>query len=179
MRLIRTALAAGLLAACSTPPQRAEGGGAPPADTLPASAPTAVPGPTAAESAAVRRVVYVPVYSHIYHRDQHRFIDLAITLSIRNTDPEHPVTLTAAHYYDTRGRRVRSYVRHPARLGPMATVEFVVENRDREGGSGANFLVELTAARNATEPVVEAVMVGGSGPLSVSFLSTGRVLQRP
>ncbi len=60
----------------------------------------------------------------------------------------------------------------------MATMEFVVENDDREGGSGANFLVELTAPRNVTEPVVEAVMVGGSGTLSVSFATVGRALVR-
>ena len=132
--------------------------------------------PAAADSA--RRVFYVPVYSHIYHRDQHRFIDLAITLSVRNTDPQHPITLTAADYYDTRGRAVRSYVRQPARLAPMATMEFVVEDDDRQGGSGANFLVALTVPPHVTEPVVEAVMVGGSGTLSVSFATTGRALAR-
>ena len=174
MRPIRTALAAGLLSACA-PTERAPAAGAPPGDTLAPAPPIAVP---AADSASRRRVVYVPVYSHIYHRDQHRYIDLAITLSIRNTDPAHPITLTAADYYDTAGRRVRGYVRQPTRLGPMATVEFVVENRDREGGSGANFLVELAADARVTEPLVEAVMVGGSGPLSVSFLSAGRVLTR-
>jgi len=172
----RTALlAAALLAACA-PADEARvplAAGSPPAASAP---PVVVP---ARDSAGARRVFYVPVYSHIYHRDQHRFIDLAVTLSIRNTDPAHPVTLASVHYYDTEGRRVRGYVTAPRRLGPMATAEFVVENRDREGGSGANFLVELDAPRGATDPVLEAVMVGGSGPLSVSFLSVARELRRP
>ena len=165
-----------LLAACApearTPPARA-------ADTLPPPAAPVIPGPAADTTHPVaRRVLYVPLYSHNDHRDQHRFIALAVPLSVRNTDPSYPITLAAAHYYDTQGRRVRSYVRQPVRLAPRATMEFVVEDRDREGGSGANFLVELTADRAVTEPVVEAVMIGGSGALSVSFLSAGRALTR-
>jgi hypothetical protein len=96
----RTALlAAALLAACA-PADEARvplAAGSPPAASAP---PVVVP---ARDSAGARRVFYVPVYSHIYHRDQHRFIDLAVTLSIRNTDPAHPVTLASVHYYDTKG----------------------------------------------------------------------------
>lgn len=139
-----------------------------------------IPGPAAADSAhpVVREVVYVPVYSRIYFRDQRRAIDLAATLSVRNTDPEYPLTVTSILYYNTAGRLVRTYLRRPVRLGPMATAEYVVEPRDTAGGSGANFLVEWTADRRVTEPVIEAVMIGATGAQGISFVSVGRPLRR-
>ena len=41
------------------------------------------------------QTVYVPIYSHIYSGIKARPFDLAATLSIRNTDPTHAITLVA------------------------------------------------------------------------------------
>jgi hypothetical protein len=180
----RSAAAALLLALASLAACEREGGaraGGVRADTAAAGAAVPeIPGPSPADSAhpVVRQVVYVPVYPRIYFRDQRRAIDLAATLSVRNTDPEYPLTVTAVLYFNTAGRLVRSYLRGPVRLGPMATAEYVVEPRDTAGGSGANFLVEWTADRRVTEPVIEAVMIGATGAQGISFVSVGRPLRR-
>lgn len=60
------------------------------------------------------QTVYVPVYSHIYGGDrEHRFY-LAVTLSIRNTDPTHPITVLEANYFDSEGVLSRSIWRIPS-----------------------------------------------------------------
>ena len=41
------------------------------------------------------QLLYVPVYSHIYIGDKERPFNLAVTLSIRNTDPRSGLRLTA------------------------------------------------------------------------------------
>jgi hypothetical protein len=143
-------------------------------------APSAPPGTVAVPgSGDARRLYYVPVYSHIYYRDPRSAFDLATTLSVRNTDPQHALHLTRADYYDTGGRPLRAYLSAPRRLGPLETAEFVVPMRDTTGGSGANFLVELSLDSAVTEPVVEAVMVGINGTAGVSFISPARLLRRP
>ncbi len=132
-----------------------------------------------AGEASGKRLYYVPVYSHIYFRDTVSAVNLAVTLSIRNTDPQHGLTLSRVDYYDTRGRPLRAYLASPRRLAPLETAEYLVHRDDTTGGSGANFLVELAADSTVTEPVVEAVMIGFSGNLATSFVTHARLLQRP
>ena len=58
-------------------------------------------------------------------------------------------------------------------LGPLETIEFLVERRDSSGGSGANFLVQWTAETEVDRPLIEAVMVGTAGTLGISFREAG------
>jgi hypothetical protein len=125
----------------------------------------------------VGQTVYVPVYSHIYSYDKKRVIDLAATLSIRNTDEQHPIRLDSVRYFDSEGKLLREHLDQPARLGPMASTDFVVEQRDTAGGSGANFIVEWVAGEEVTPPVIESVMIGASSQQGISFVSTGRVIR--
>ena len=69
---------------------------------------------------------------------------------------------------------VRDYVSTPSELGPLATVEFVVQQMDRAGGPGANVLVQWTGPADIDEPLIEAIMLGQSGNVGVAFTSTGR-----
>ncbi len=124
---------------------------------------------------AVAQTLYVPVYSHIYHRDT-MVIDLTVTLSIRNTDIHHSIVIQSVKYFDTAGKLVRGYTETPLILPAMATLEFVVGETDKSGGSGANFVVEWFASEPAAAPIVEAVMIGTHGQQGISFLSTGRVI---
>ena len=126
---------------------------------------------------ATGQTVYVPVYSHIYHRGGMAFL-LEVTLSVRNTDRSAPITVTAVDYHDTQGRRLRKHLDRPLRLPPLATAEFLVEEEDESGGSGANFIVEWVSAAEVSEPVIEAVMIGTAGSQGISFLSPGRVVAR-
>ena len=131
---------------------------------------TPLPEPT------VRRTVYVPVYSSIYTGlDIHQtLIDLAATVSIRNVSALHPVILNFVRYYDSGGKLVREYLKEPAELGPLATVEFVVQRADASGGPGANFLVQWIGQADVDEPLIEAVMVGQNGNAGISFTGAGR-----
>ena len=66
------------------------------------------------------QLLYVPAYSHIYSRGGEANL-LEITLSVRNTDLDQPITLVAVDYYDTGGKRVRQFLERPTRLAPLAT----------------------------------------------------------
>jgi len=125
----------------------------------------------------VGQTVYVPVYSHIYSYDKKRVIDLAATLSVRNTDERHAIRLESVRYFDSEGKLLKEHLDRPVRLGPMASTDFVVEQRDRAGGSGANFIVEWAAGEEVTSPVIEAVMIGASSQQGISFVSVGRVIR--
>ena len=49
---------------------------------------------------AAGETLYVPVYSHIYYEDQQKVLNLAATLSLRNTDFINPIIITSVQYYD-------------------------------------------------------------------------------
>ncbi|MGI9455456.1 MAG: DUF3124 domain-containing protein [Aeoliella sp.] len=116
----------------------------------------------------VRQLVYVPVYSHVYYQGGVPY-SLETTLSIRNIDLDQAVYLASVEYFDTSGKLVKTHLDQTIRLGPLQTIEFLVERRDSSGGSGANFLVEWLGERQADKPVVEAVMVGTSGTQAICF----------
>ena len=125
------------------------------------------------------QLLYVPVYSHIYIGDRERPFNLAVTLSIRNTDPGGGLRLTAVDYYDTEGRLVRSYLDAPRDLGPLASIRYVVAEKDVKGGSGANFLVRWEASKPINYPVVESVMIGAQSGQGISFTSQAREIHQP
>ena len=118
----------------------------------------------------VHQAAYVPVYSHIYYDGGRPYL-LETTLSIRNVDPKEPVYVSKADYYDTKGKLSNEKVDRLIKLGPLQTIEFLIERHDASGGSGANFIVEWHAAdKNVHAPLIEAVMVGRSGTNAISFV---------
>ncbi len=131
-------------------------------------------GSTASEIKMLKgQTVYVPAYSHIYHGDRERPFYLTVTLSIRNTDPDHAVTVVLADYYNTTGELVKRYVEKETKIGAMASVDFVVSESDKSGGSGANFLVKWKSDAKVTEPVIETVMISTATQQGISFTSRG------
>ncbi|HKL87352.1 MAG TPA: DUF3124 domain-containing protein [Salinibacter sp.] len=122
------------------------------------------------------QTLYVPAYSHIYIRDAQRSMNLATTLSIRNTSPEVPIALSRIDYYDSDGKRVRSYLDTTRTLGPLASTYVVVDVSDIRGGVGANFLLRWHANEPVPPPVVETVMITTESTQGISFRSTARVL---
>jgi len=119
--------------------------------------------------------IYVPVYSHIYAKGGKPVL-LETTLSVRNTDPAKPVTLTSIRYFDSRGELVQEYLAGEIELGPLESTEVLVQKLDSRGGSGANFIIAWHADNPVHHPLAQAVMVGNADELSISFLSTGRRL---
>jgi hypothetical protein len=127
------------------------------------------------DSMTVSETVYVPVYSHIYY-DHGRPYPLETTLSIRNTDLKDPIFIRSVEYFDTQGKRVKKNVDRLIRLGPLGTLEFLVETRDSSGGSGANFIVEWSSQIQTERPIIETVMVGTVGASGICFSRSGRAL---
>ncbi len=122
------------------------------------------------------QTLYVPVYSHIYWGPKPRAFDLACTLSIRNVDPQAAITLTSVDYFNTDGKKIRSFLDKPVKVLPLGTKEYYIEETDKAGGSGANFLVKWAADKDTNPPIVECVMIGVESSQGVSFTSRGRVV---
>jgi hypothetical protein len=119
------------------------------------------------------QTLYVPVYSHIYSGDRERPIYLAVTVSIRNTDPAHSIQLTGVDYYDSEGKQIRRFLEKPMTLAPMATTRYVVKESDKAGGSGANFLVRWQSQTPVNPPLTEGIMIGTASQLGISFSTRG------
>jgi hypothetical protein len=126
------------------------------------------------------QTVYAPVYSHVLHGNQDgggkasEWL-LAAMLSVRNTDPARSMTVRSVRYYDSDGKLVREYGGERT-LGPMATIEYFVEQRDKTGGSGANFLVVWDAPAPINAPIIETVHTYFFGTQSVTFVSGSQAL---
>ena len=123
------------------------------------------------------QTLYVPCYSHVYLQDGRPY-NLSITLSLRNTSRDHNLIVKSVEYYDSAGKLVKKYAEEETVLGPLATTEYFVEENDHSGGSGANFLVTWTSENDEPleEPVVQALMIGTSGNIGVSFLTEAKLL---
>lgn len=127
-------------------------------------------------SAVAGETVYVPVYSHIYQRNQSRTFNLTATLSVRNTDLNAPITIKKVYYYDSNGNLVHRYLDEPQTIDPLSSTSFVIEEKDLRGGVGASYLVLWEAEQSVNQPVFEAVMISTAQNQGVSFVSTGRVI---
>jgi hypothetical protein len=137
------------------------------------------PAPAGPPTSTGGTVVYVPVYSSLYlgMSTRQRTVDLAATVSVRNTSSMHPITLQWVRYYDSSGKHVRDYLDQPSALPPLGSVEFVIQRSDAAGGPGANFLIRWNGPADVDEPVMEAVMFGQSGSTGVSLTSRGQVVK--
>lgn len=124
------------------------------------------------------QTIFVPAYSEIYYASDNRTVDLAVTLTVHNTDFENPIVLTSVRYYSTQGQLLKEYLTQPVSLGPLASTDFFVDAGEQAGGVGTNFIVEWVAEQPVYEPVVEALMLTTSGTQGLSFTSPGRVISQ-
>lgn len=120
------------------------------------------------------QTLYVPAYSHIYSGDSERPFLLAVTLSIRNIDPRHRIKITLVDYYETQGNLLKKKIDKPITLKPLESLRYVIPEKDKSGGSGANFIVEWQSEKFVNLPIVESVMIGTQGQQGVSFTSRGK-----
>ena len=123
------------------------------------------------------QTVYVPAYSHIYHGDRVQPLYLAVTLSIRNTDPVHAITIVSIDYFDSDGKLLKRYLEKETKLTAMASAEYVVKESDRAGGTGANFVVVWKAEEKVNEPILESVMICTLSQQGISFSSRGQAIK--
>ena len=123
------------------------------------------------------QTVYVPIYSHIYSGLKGRPFNLAATLSIRNTDPKHSITLVSVKFYDSDGKMVKAYLDNTAELKAMASTRYILPESDASAGSGANFLVKWTSKTSVNPPLIEGVMIGTRSGQGISFVCRGQVIK--
>ena len=116
---------------------------------------------------------YLSVYSQIYSLSEHKTHDLTSTISLRNTDLKDSVFIKKATYYNTQGKLIQTYIAHPIFLKPMETIEIVINERDEQGGTGANFIFEWATKDSNSEPLFEGVMISTSGQQGLSFTTRG------
>ncbi len=130
-----------------------------------------------AADSLISGTTYLSVYSQIYSQTEHTTHDLTATVSMRNTNRKDTVYITKAEYFDTKGRSIRVYFDGTIFIAPMETVEIVIDEEDREGGTGANFLFDWAVRANDLEPLFEGVMISTSGQQGLSFTTSGRKIQ--
>jgi len=119
-------------------------------------------------------MVYVPAYSSIFHGDRRNEIRLTVTLSIRNTDPKQPITITRVDYYDSAGKMLARYIKSPFTLNALASSSFLIPESENRGGAGAKFIVEWHAQDPVSKPIIETIMIGTRGQQGISFNSRGK-----
>lgn len=122
------------------------------------------------------QILYVPAYSHIYSGNREKPFYLTITLSIRNIDPQHPITITSIDYHESQGAHVKKILKIPTVLNALGSMRHVISEKDKSGGSGANFIVRWTSQKSVNPPIVETIMIGTQSSQGISFTSRGKVL---
>lgn len=116
---------------------------------------------------------YLSVYSQIYSTTEHKTHDLTATVSIRNINANDTIFINKADYYNTKGDLIRHYISKPIYVKPMQTIEIVIDEKDKEGGTGANFMFEWQVDNQTSQPYFEAVMISTSGQQGLSFTTKG------
>jgi hypothetical protein len=110
---------------------------------------------------------YVPVYSIIYgHTGKNEFL-MSATLSIRNIGITDSLNISKIDYYDSEGKLLKKYLDSTILLKPMGSMEVVVASDEKEGGAGANFVVECFGTNVLNEPFIQTVMT--TGDLRIGF----------
>lgn len=124
-----------------------------------------------------RQTVYIPVYSHIYYGDRQLPFNLSVNLSLRNTDPTHPITIASVDYYRSNGVLIKKYLDKPQVLEPMGSSYLYIKQSDLSGDWGANFIVNWTSEKPVNEPIIEAIMYGALGTHTMTFVSRGKAIR--
>jgi hypothetical protein len=119
---------------------------------------------------------YLPVYSDIYFDDGTKRFPITATVSLRNTSLTDSAFVLSAKYYDSYGKLLHSYIDSVLLLSPLESVELVVEEDEKEGGAGANFIIEWAAGKYADQLLIQSVMISTYGQQGVSFLSDAKVI---
>jgi hypothetical protein len=101
-----------------------------------------------------------------------------MTLSIRNTDPKHSITLRDVDYFNSEVAILRSYLEQPMARGPLASTEFFGGSTDARGDAGANFFVNWDVDKAVFEPVIQAVMIAAAAHGRLVFTSQGQVYEK-
>ena len=121
----------------------------------------------------MRDTTYIPIYSQIYNETKETKFNLTATASLRNTSLKHSIYITSVDYYDSFGDVAKAFQDTPIKLGPMQTIEYVIEEGDISGGTGPNFIIVWQAESTDVEPIFEGVMLSNHAQQGISFTTKG------
>lgn len=122
---------------------------------------------------AVSGTSYLSIYSEVYSLTEHRTHNLTVTVSMHNVNTVDTIYLLNAKYFNTKGEMIRSYFKDPIFIAPMETVQIVIDETDKSGGTGANFLFDWKTKPGINPPYFESVMISTSGAQGISFTTQG------
>lgn len=125
------------------------------------------------DSLLIKGSTYLPIYSEIYQRNQNFTFALTATVSIRNISIEDTIYIYKADYYNTHGELIHKYLDQTVFVRPMETIEIVVDEDDKKGGTGGNFVFDWAVNKNSLIPFFEAVMISTTGQQGLSFTTQG------
>jgi len=125
----------------------------------------------------VSGTTYLSIYSQIYSLTEHKTHNLTAMVSLRNTSIFDTIYILKADYFDTKGKRIRSYFDKPIYLSPLETVEIIIDELDTSGGTGANFIFDWSIPNKSSEPLFEGVMSSTMGQQGLSFTTIGKKIQ--
>ena len=125
-----------------------------------------------------KEIVYVPVYSDIYHLDGTKRFLLTTTVSIRNISLKDSAYVLNAVYNDSYGKQLRSFASKTILLKPLESIEYVIEDAEDKGGAGASFILEWGGSKNSNQMLIQSVMIGTTGQQGISFTAKGEVMSR-
>jgi hypothetical protein len=120
----------------------------------------------------INESIYVPAYSDLYYESHQRKTYFTVILSIRNISFTDTLYFTDIDYYSSHGKLLRKYIDKVLVLRPMESMEYIVEESEREGGTGANFVVNYSAKETMkNEPFIESIMMGNLDNYRFAFTS--------
>lgn len=123
------------------------------------------------------QIVYVPIYTYIETgADEAQLLDSI--LGIRNSDPEHAITITSARFYDGKGKLVKEYFdTGPVELAPLEARTLKIKKSGfGDIGAAANFIIAWKSETPVYETIIDAIMFGFINGKSITFKSVGRHL---
>ncbi len=125
----------------------------------------------------IKGKTYLSVYSQIYSGVENITHNLTATVSMRNICTKDTIFITHATYYDTHGHLIEDYLDAPIFLMPMETLDIVIEETDKQGGTGGNFIFEWKTKAHTPEPLFESIMISTSGQQGLSFSVRGKRIE--
>lgn len=118
-------------------------------------------------------IIYTPAYSHTFVGEGNIQFNFTVTLSLRNTDPINPVSITSLDYYDSDGKLVKHCIEKEQILQPLASMKVLIKESDLAGGEGACFLINWQSENAVTQPLAETIMIATRQQQGISFSSRG------
>jgi hypothetical protein len=136
--------------------------------------------PPAAGQSEVRlsngETVYVSAYSNVFSGPKATAFQVAVMLSLRNTDPRQEISAVKADYYDSDGKLLKRFITDPMPLGPLASTYFYIKEYDTSGGPVASFIVKWRSENRVNMPIIESIILGLGSGQGISMICPGQII---